>query len=281
MSTDSAGQPFAGRELRESGFADDRGDSDPRVLQALRALQAQPGNEREAALLQTLAGTRLIVPVVTAPGGAQVWHHGGGDEDEHPAGGSGAGAGHHETPPPEVSGGAEMATVVLTAPDGRRALPVFTGVETMKVWDESARPVPVQALDVARSSIEDGCDTMLLDLDSPHAAALRLSHVWALAQERTWQPGHADQVVRLAVAEAAQGLAGLVRAEVEDGSQLHGPGVLRLVLLLRAGLSHEEVDHIVHSMGEALARDPEVRIRVDDLAVVVHQAEAAAPNLAN
>lgn len=188
MSSDSAGVPFTGRELRDSGFAADRGQSDPRVLQALRELQAQPGHEREAALLGVLVAARLIVPVVAAPPGAEVHHHGKHSEDsrhgahsEHVADG-----GHEASSLQEVSAGTEMATVVLTAPDGQRALPVFTGVEALGTWSASARPVPVQTIDVARSTIEDGCDTLLLDLDSPHAAALRLSHVWALAQERPW-----------------------------------------------------------------------------------------------
>lgn len=287
MSSDSAGLPFAGRELRDSGFASDHGESDPRVLHALRDLQAQPGHEREAALIGVLAGARVIVPVVTAPGGAEVHHH--GDDGEHDDHGEHDDQGGHDDQgerahddgrdagrPPEVSGGAEMATVVLTAPDGQRALPVFTGVRALSTWDDSARPVPVQAIDVARSTIEDGCDTLLLDLDSPYAAALRLSHVWALAQDRPWRPAHTDPIVRLAVAEAAQGLDGLVRARVEDGGELHGPGVLRLVLLLRGGLTQDHVDRIVAAVGERLAGDPEVRIRVDDLAVIVHQAEPSA-----
>lgn len=281
MSSDSAGVSFTGRELRDSSFAGDRGESDPRVLQALRELQAQPNHQREAALLGVLAGARVIVPVVTTPPGSKVHHHGeqsGPSEDNGPSEESEYvhDGGHDAGRPAEVSTGTEMATVVLTAPDGQRALPVFTGIGTLSTWDDSARPVPVQTIDVARSAIEDGCDTLLLDCHSPHAAALRLSHVWALAQDRPWQPAHADPVVRLAVAEAAQGLDGLVRARLEDGSELHGAGVLRLVLLLRGGVNQENVDRIVQAMGERLAGDPEVRIRVDDLAVVVHRADPAA-----
>lgn len=259
MSADSGGIPFTGRELRDSGFAGDRGDSDPRVLAALHRLGQEPGPASEAELIDVLLGARVIVPVVAAPAGAAVHHH--GDHDDSPR--------HAD----EVSSGSEMATVVLTAPDGRRALPVFSGVQTLAAWDASARPVPVTTPEVARSTIEDGCETLLVDLDSPHAAALRLSHVWALAQARAWQPGHTDPVVRLAVAEAAQGLDGLVRATIEDGSVLHGPGVLRLVLVLCPGLTPEVVERIVQSVGERLAVDPEVRIRIDDLAVVVHRAE--------
>lgn len=248
---DSGGVPFAGRSLSESGFGGDVGAPDDRVRAALVALGNAPAPAAEVALLRAVAGTRVLVPVVAAPAGEPVRHHGSGEESD----------------------GAELSTVTLTGPDGRRALPVFTGVDTLAAWDASARPVPVRIGDAARSAIEDGCEALLLDLGAPHVAVLRLSHVWALAQEREWVPAFDDPVVRLAVAEAAQGIDGLVRARAHDGARMHGPGVLRLVLTLAPGLPAARTQAIVATLGERLAADPEVRIRIDDLAVVLHRAD--------
>lgn len=285
--SDSAGIPFEGRSLSSPGFAEDRGESDPALLAALRRLVTEGSNEAVADTLRILASARVLVPVVAAPPGAVVRHHDKGDDaaasggthDDHAHGGHGHdGHGHGEEPP---SDGTEMATVTLTGRDGSTALPVFTGVETLAVWDPSARPSPNTVPAVARSAIEDGCDTLLIDLGSSHAAALPLSHLWALAQERPWFPPAEDPVVRLAVAEAAQGIDGLLRARAEDGTDVHGAGVLRLVLMLRPGLDEQRITAIAQQVGERLASDPEVRVRIDDLAIVLHRGDSGEPEPAD
>ncbi len=273
---DSGGIPFSGRQLSDPGFAGDSGASDPEVVAALEALTRNGRTEDVRQVLRLLASARVIVPVVAAPPGTVVQHHDKGDDhghDEHGHdhdGHEGHGHGAHDVP----SNGTEMATITLTSPDGHKAMPVFTGVETLAAWDASARPSPTLVPDVARSAVEDGCDTLLVDLGAPHAAALPMSHLWALAEEREWTPPHEDPIVRLAVAEAAQGIDGLVRARAEDGAATHGPGVLRLVLVLQPGLDQQALDRIISTMGERLASQPEVRIRIDDLAVVLHHPEA-------
>ncbi|GMA40011.1 SseB family protein [Mobilicoccus caccae] len=276
---DSGGIPFAGRQLSDPGFAGDDGRSDPDLLSALEALTRDGSAENVAATLRLLSTARVVVPVVAAPKGTPVQHHPGSGagqpHDEHQHEGHGHEGHGHDRP----SDGTEMATVTLSATDGSsKAMPVFTGVDTLAAWDPTARPSPTHVPDVARSAIEDGCDTLLVDLGSPHAAALPLSHLWALAQERPWMPPHEDPVVRLAVAEAAQGLDGLLRAGAEDGTATHGPDVLRLVLVLRPGLDQARVEQIARTMGERLAGDPEVRIRIDDLAIVLHRGDSGEPD---
>lgn len=258
---DSGGVPFAGRSLGQAAFAGDDGRSDPQVVASLAALTTDGSDTHLREAMALLGGARVLVPIVATPSATAAARHG----------------------LPAASGeafedDAEMATVTLTAPDGRRAFPVFTGVEALAAWDASARPTPKPLPEVARTAIEEGCDTLLVDLGSPHATVLRLPHVWALAQEREWVPPHEDPVVRLAVAEAAQGIDGLLRARAQDGAAVHGPGVLRLVLVLRPGLAQNAVDSIVTRMGERLAADPEVRIRIDDLAVVLHRGDAPEEN---
>lgn len=254
---DSGGIPFAGRQLDAAAFAGDDGRSDPELLAALAELTQVGATEHVRRVMELLARARVLVPIVATPPAAAAERHGVAGED--------------------FDDSAQMATVTLTAPDGRRAFPVFTGVEAVEAWDPQARPTPKLMPDVARTAIEEGCDTLLVDLGSPHAAVLGLPHLWALAQERPWFPPHRDPVVRLAVAEAAQGVDGLLRARAEDGAAHHGPGVLRLVLVLRPGLEEAAVETVVTLLGERLAADPEVRIRIADLAVVLHRGESGEP----
>lgn len=265
--TDSHGVPWAGRSLDPAPFAADDGSADPSVLAALRALAATAPPERSAAeqrLLGVLAPSRVLVPLVAAPTESSS----SASSDARTAESTGAGLTASTTAAgPKV---ASMATALLQGPDGTSALPVFTSVAALVAWDPAARPVPTALPDAARSALEEGCAAMPIDLADEHAAVLRASQLWALALGEPWLPAHADPVVRLAVAEAGQGIDGLIRAVAQDGS-LHAPGTMRLVLTLRAGLSSYAVDAAVTRIGERLAADPDVRRRIDDLAVVLHQ----------
>lgn len=237
---DSAGTPWAGRDLSVSAYADDHGAADPALVSALQGWADAPPKEwarAEMAALEAMRSARFLVPLVAAPGEA----------------------------------GAEMATAVLEGPEGERALPLFTGVATLAAWSPQARPVPMGAGEAARAALEDGCLAALVDLGSPHEVALRLSQLVALAEERPWLPAHEDPVVVDAVAAAVQGLDEVVRAAADDG-RVHGPGVLRLVLELAPGCAPERVDALARHVGERLAGDPAVRSRIDDVAFVIHQA---------
>ncbi len=52
----------------------------------------------------------------------------------------------------------DMAAVLLTGRDGRRALLAFTGLEPLARWRPDARPVPVTARDAARAALADDAD---------------------------------------------------------------------------------------------------------------------------
>lgn len=258
--TDSHGVPWDGRRIVAAPFSGDDGAADPGLVGALTALVAAGAAGQGAAeerLFALLPAARVLVPVVADPGGAAGAAAGGGARPDDAADGG--------------RSGGSMATALLQGPDGTRAMPVFTGVAALAAWDPAARPVPMRMPDAARAALDEGCAVVPVDLGSPHAVVLRASQLWALALGEPWRPAHTDPVVRLAVAEAAQGIDGLVRAVAEDGS-LHAPGTLRLVLTLRPGLPGAAVDGIVARMGERLAADPDVRRRIDDLAVVLHQA---------
>jgi hypothetical protein len=60
-----------------------------------------------------------------------------------------------------------MATVLVTGQDGRTALLAFTGTESMRRWDPSARPVPVTAARAAEAALQDGAAAVVVDLAGP------------------------------------------------------------------------------------------------------------------
>ena len=83
-----------------------------------RASAADPTTYGDALL--ALQDARLLVPVVAVLGEVEV--------DEH-------GLAHDKT--------SDMAAVLMTGADGRRALLAFTGSDSLASWDAGARPVPV------------------------------------------------------------------------------------------------------------------------------------------
>lgn len=114
-------------------FADDDGRADARWAAAY---------ENPADVEQLLrGGVRLLVPIVSVLD--EVDPQTGGDKSSH------------------------MASVSLVQADGRRGLLAFTGVETMRLWDPAARPVPVTAYEVAAAAVQEGADGVLVDIAGP------------------------------------------------------------------------------------------------------------------
>ncbi|WP_068396556.1 SseB family protein [Kribbia dieselivorans] len=236
---DSAGIAWTGRQVTSTGFDNDLGQADPALIALLAERRA--GDADDVALMRAVEKARFVVPIVAAP--AEV-----DDSGEL-----------------TVEKQTDMAAVTLTAPDGQRALPVFTGIEVLASWDAAARPVPVTASRAAQAAVSEQCHVMVLDVGSDHATELRPSMVWALAQQRDWVPAHADDQVADAVAQAVAGhpeITGHVLAEGKPAGQ----GILQVVLELTPGLDAEQVQALVTAVAEQVATDGEVRARIDGLA---------------
>ncbi len=232
---DSSGTPWQARELTPSGFETDTGAADPELLAALA------GAADDAALMAAVEGSRFLVPVVAEPTELD------------------------RTGDLAVDHGVDMAVVTLVAPDGRRALPVFTGAEALGAWDPQARPVPVTPARAAQAAVSEGCDVLVVDVAGPATRVLRPSMLWALAQERAWEPPHTDPFVARGVAAAVAVEPEVLEHALEEGSP-PGEGVLGVVLTLRSGLAPERVRAVATRVGERLATDGELRARVDGLA---------------
>ncbi|MFQ6173385.1 SseB family protein [Oryzobacter sp. R7] len=233
---DSADVPWAGRDLSASGFEADTGEADAH----LRALLADPGTP-DSVLMAAVETARFVVPVVAEP--TEVDSTG-----EH-----------------AVEKQVDMAAVTLVAPDGQRALPAFTGTDALAAWDAQARPVPVTAARAAQAAVSERCDVVVLDVAGPVTRVLRPSMVWALAQQRPWQPPHTDPFVAKGVRDATADEDDVTAVDVEEGRP-HGTGVLGIVLHLRPGMAPEDVRAVATRVGERLAHDGELRARVDGLA---------------
>lgn len=239
--SDSAGRSFGGRSLTGTGFDQDTGEADPALRAALAA-----GDE--VRLMQLIERARLLVPIVAAAGEV-------GEQDGL-----------------AVEKSTDMAAVTLTAPDGQRALPAFTGLDSLMAWNPAARPTPVSAARAAQAAIAEQCTVLVIDVAGPTQVALRPSMLWALAQQRGWLPAAADPLVQRAVAAAARGDDRVEAARGESGEDL-APGTLRVVLTLRPGLTSAQVQDVATGVGERLATDGEVRARIDALAFSVRAAD--------
>lgn len=251
---DTGGTPWAGRHLTSTGFDGDTGGADPELLAVLSersapttaddpAAPADPeaSSDLEVRLVELVATARLLVPVVAVAG---------------------------ETV--EVDGlvsdaTSDMAAVTLVAPDGHRALPAFTSLQSLADWDAAARPVPVSAQRAAQAAVQEGCHEIVLDLGAPHTAVLRGSMVWALAMDREWLPPQRDPQVRTGVEAAVAEEPAVLGVDLAGGPQ----GALRIDLRLRPGLAPAELQQLAQRVGERIAVDGEVRARIDALAFSV------------
>ncbi len=232
---DSAGTTWHGRRLTPSGVEDDIGDADPTLA---RALSAGTG---PAALMAAVRGARLLVPVLAQSASVD-------ESGERP-----------------VQTHAEMASVTLLAPDGQRALPVFSSLESLARWDAGARPVPATGARVGQAAVAERCDVVVIDVAGPASAVLRPSMVWALAQDRAWVAAHEDPFVESAVSRALADEGDVTDHALEEGAPA-GEGVLGVALALRPGLSAGQVRDLATRLGERLAADGELRARIDGLA---------------
>ncbi len=244
-SSDSSGMPWTGRALRGTGFDDDLGEADIDLIAALDDPHDETG------LMKAVSRARLLVPIVAAP--SEV------DDSAEPT-----------VEKLALKSATDMAVVTLTWPDGQRALPVFSSLAALSVWDAAARPSLVTSARAAQSAVSERCDVMLLDLGSGHECVLRPSMVWALAQQREWLPAHTDPFVTQALSRATADEADVIDCVGE--SDPVGAGILRVVLRLRPGLDSAQVQALATRVGEQIATDGEARARIDGLAFTISQA---------
>ncbi|MFC6065724.1 SseB family protein [Streptomyces ochraceiscleroticus] len=158
------------KNIPDPGFSDDDGTADPELTAALAAWSAD--RTAEPRLLAALRGARLLVPVVALLGEVET----GAD-----------GLRREKT--------SDMAVPTLQAPDGRRALPAFTSIETLHRWRPDARPVAVPLQQALLAASHEKADTIVLDVAGPVTYPLTGAALRALAEGRTTGDPLADPAV--------------------------------------------------------------------------------------
>jgi hypothetical protein len=134
----------------------DTGAVAPEVASALAAYAADPGRYADA--LGAVQGTRLLLAMAEVPASTfpEPEGHDHGDHDH----GDGVHDAHHH-------GSTAMGAVSVQGPGGRRGLLAFTGVEPLRQYDPSVRPLPVTAREAAETALRDGASALLVDLAGP------------------------------------------------------------------------------------------------------------------
>ncbi|MFD9884215.1 SseB family protein [Streptomyces alboflavus] len=231
------------KNIPDSPFSDDDGSADP----ALRAALAAWAEDRTAhgPVLEALAGTRLLVPVVAVLGEVE--------EDEK-------GLRREKT--------SDMAVPTLKA-GHRTALPAFTSTEALALWDPEARPVAVPLHQALQAAAHEKADTIVLDLAGPVPYELNRPALIALAEGRRSADALTDPAVVDAVRAVVAAEPAVLRAHLGPGT---ADGTLALVLDPTAPRA------VAQRVAEALAADETLRARlVRGLDLALLPAEATPP----
>lgn len=189
------------KNIPDPGFSGDDGASDPALAGALAAWRRDPA-AGEARVLAALGDARLLVPVVAMLGETETGQDGLRREKS-----------------------SDMAVPTLTAPGGRRALPVFTSTDSLARWQPDARPVAVPLRQALLAAAQEGADTVVVDLAGPvtyeltGAALRRLAGARPAARAPDGAPEVADAVRGVLAADTAVAGAHLVpSAQDTDGT---------------------------------------------------------------
>ncbi|MGX5771891.1 SseB family protein [Microbacterium trichothecenolyticum] len=241
---DSAGVPWEGRSFQANPHAADDGSADPALLAALTAFRAGAGGQRE--VVDAYRAARLLIPLVAEKGDHAIGAHG-----------------------LEVDKTQELSIVTVAAPDGRRVLPVFTSVDTMRRWDAAARPVPADGVRTALSAAADDTDLIVVDPASETEFVIRRPAVWAIGQGQPWEPSFLSPEVFAGLQASIGGELSVIDLAVEAGdpdARLRGPElVVRLQLM--DGLERPELDAVLARLAKRWAADDRIAVLVDSLTV--------------
>ena len=238
----------------EPRFRDDDGSAEPQVAAALAAFASGRGSEHAA--LAALADSRLLVPIVAVAAGSD---------------------GERESPGHALAGGgdsgAEMSLPTLVGRDGRRAIPAFTCVQTLAMWQRQARPVPAPAGQVWRAAAEDSC-AVVVDVAGPVPIAIDGARLAALAGGQPVPLPHEDADVRPAVRATAAGqpaIAGLSLAAPGSG------GDLQINVTLAAGCAAADGQEAARRLGAGVMAGLGDRLRRGIAVAVTPAAGRRAP----
>jgi hypothetical protein len=246
--SDSAGVPWEGRSFHENPDASDDGTAPARVIEAIKRFRASEVGVRE--VLEALRAERLLLPLLAVRGEEGVGTHGR-----------------------LVDKTQELSLVTAASPDGRPALLAFTSVDTMRAWNVTARPIPIQVPRIALAVASEGTPLIVVDPGAATMFVVRRPAFRALATGEQWLPSYEDPDVLQAFLEVSSGEEALVAVQLAPGdpmARLTGAELL-VQLSVRAGLSEGELSALVARLGERWTADALIAERVDSIGVVVER----------
>ncbi|MGV8970227.1 MAG: SseB family protein [Microbacteriaceae bacterium] len=244
--TDSAGTPWEGRRFEPNDSADDDGSAPPGLIEAIDGFRA--GELSESDVVAIVRTSRFLIPLLAALGES-------GRSD----------SGH------VIDKSQELSIVTVTAPDGRRVLPIFSSVDAMATWNKVARPVPATAVRVALAAASEGTDLVVIDPTSPSQFAIRRPALWAIAQSVDWTPCYRDEAVLDAFAEAAR-LEPVIRSiaiVAGDPQALLAGAEIRVQLAVAPGLDRDGLNEVLERLQARWAESTLIADRVDSLVVQI------------
>jgi hypothetical protein len=241
---DSAGVPWEGRHFEANPWSGDDGTANPNLVSAITKLRE--GSLSAEEVLPILRETRLLVPLVADLGEA----------------GEGA---HGQT----VDKSADLSIVSVSSPDGQTALPVFSSVAAMSVWNPKARPVPIEAPRVALAAASEGNGRIILDPGSPTEYVIRKNAFRAFAEGKAWTHPARNPQVKAAFAAVIDAEPSVENFAIQDGdptARLSGPEVL-VYLKLQAGLAQADLESLLQRLATGWAASDVIATDVDSLGV--------------
>lgn len=221
----------------DSSFRHDDGSASQEVTAALVDFAAGQGTEH--AVMTALTGSRLLVPVVAVL--ADQLEPASPRQPASP----GQAVARSATRGEKAS---EMAMPTLIGADGRRAVPAFTSLESMRRWQVDARPVPVTALSVWQSARADSC-AVVIDVAGPVPFAVEGSRLVTLARGEAAPQPFADPDVREIVAAVLASQLDVASFELQPDDGGHD---LAIVLVLTDEATADS-EHDVAKLGAEVA----------------------------
>lgn len=241
--TDSAGQAWAGRDLKPNPFSGDSGLADAGLLEALGKVAQTPLDAAaHQQVIAALSGARLYAPIVPMVVDQEVGENGLMSDNS-----------------------SEMAMVRLQADDGRECTPGFSGIPPLTAWHPEARPVPIESERLVLGAIEAESQLVVLDPGAESSFLLRRPAMFAFVQSQPWTPSWADAEVARRLRAIAESFPWLAKLGVSPGSSSVHLGGAELGITL--GVASEVPPKEVRRFQTAVAADEELVTKIDSLAI--------------
>lgn len=77
----------------------------------------------------------------------------------------------------------EMMQALFKSNDGRVAMPVFTSLHQLSIWNKDARALPKKMTDFVKSALEQNIDAIIIDISATHRYVIEQHEFFLLLQD--------------------------------------------------------------------------------------------------